>query len=332
MFRGLPKFLEFRLFAVLGSIALAVYLLNWLSGFISLFSDLIVIMILSWLLAFVLDPIVDRLVGKGVSRFLSVVVVYIFLAVTIVATFSFIIPATVSQLSTLAGYLPQIFNNFGWAGKFEGVVTSALSNSVYFAQTLASFVLSSLLIVVVSFSLLLSRNELESFALKLIPDKFEHDYQFLQKILNTTFASFLRAQVAIGAIVGVITTIVLMLFSIEFALSAGVLAGLLATIPVVGPIVSLIPPVLAAATISTQKGLISAVVLFLIYQLIYNIVAPKILGSALKIHPVFVILSFVIGYKIASFWGAVFAVPLAVSLGLIIKEFLYYWKGEADRT
>jgi len=333
MQKFLPKYFEFRLFAWLGSLALTIYFFNLFAGALNAFSDLIVTLLLSWLLAFVLDPLVEFLIKKSLSRLQAVITVYLGLTILITAIFSFVIPAIISQLSTLAVVIPGQFGTLpGFSGKFEGIIGGALNNSVTYIQTLASFVFNLLLVVVISFYLLLSRNELEKFMLKIIPDKFEEDYLRLKKILNTTFASFLRAQLLIGLLVGGVTIVVLAIFSIEFALSVGILAGIMAMIPVVGPILSLIPPVLAAATISPQKGLVAGVTLFLIYQLIYNIIAPKILGSALKIHPVFVILAFLVGYKLAGPWGAIFAVPVAVSLGIIIKEIIFYWKEEADKA
>lgn len=329
--KNLPKYLEFRLFAVLGSIALAIYLLQVLSGFLSMFSDIALIFILSWLLAFILNPVVHKLTQKGLSQLSATSLVYFLLAMATMAFSAYVIPTTITQLSNLTGSLPQLFANAPiWAGRVEGIISSALSNSVSYAQALASFLTGLLLVAIVSFYLVLERSPIEKFIKQLIPEKYREDYEFFQTTLNTTFASFLRIQVVIGLIVGVVTIAVLAIFSIEFALSAGLLAGLLAMIPVVGPIISIIPPLLAAATFSMQKGIITTVVLFLIYQLIYNIVAPKLVGSALKIHPVLVILSFIVGYKLAGPWGAIFAVPITVSIGIIFKELIHYWQEEAN--
>ncbi len=329
----LPKNSEFRLFALLASIVLALYLLSVIWGIISIFSDLILILVLSWLLAFILDPIADRLMKKGLSRIVSALLIYSGLTILFIMLVLVVLPSVANQLTSLSNSLPAVFERAPfWTNRFEGLIAGTLSNSIAFAQTLATFLTGLLLVAIISFYFLLSRDEINRFIYNLVPTDYKPDYEFFQKVLNTTFASFLRVQVVTGIIVGVITTLVLAFLSVEFSLSAGLLAGILAMVPVVGPIISIIPPVLAGLTTSAQKGLLSGTVLFLLFQLIYNIIVPELMGSALNIHPIVVILSFIVGFKIAGLWGAIFAVPIAVSAGLIFKELLKYWQEEADKS
>lgn len=329
----IPKYIEFRILAILASLALGIYLFQVLAGFIALFSDLILILLLSWILAFVLDPLVDRLEKKIASRMSAALIVYSLLGLAMIALIAFVIPTTANQLRVLLAYLPEIFNQTPvWTGRLETIVTTALSNSIIYAQTLASLLAGSLLVIIISFYLVLSGTRLEVMIANFIPQNLREDYTFLLRTLNATFASFLRVQVVIGLIVGLITIVILALLSVEFALSAGLLAGLFAMIPVVGPIISIVPPLLAAATVSIEKAIIVTIVLFLVYQLVYNIISPKLVGSALKIHPVFVLLAFIVGYKLAGFWGAVFAVPVAVSVAIVLKELYRHWQHLADNS
>ena len=79
-----------------------------------------------------------------------------------------------------------------------------------------------------------------------------------------------------------------------------------------------------------QKMLIATSVIILTGQLVYNILSPKLLGTALKIHPIIVLLSFLVGYRLGGVWGAIFAVPVTSAIFIIVKEILKYWKQEAD--
>ncbi len=119
---------------------------------------------------------------------------------------------------------------------------------------------------------------------------------------------------------------------VEFAVSTAIMAAILAMVPVVGAVLFLVPPLLAAATISFSKAAVVTIVLALVAQLVFNILAPRLLGKALKIHPIIVLLSFLVGYKIAGVWGAIFAVPVTSAMTVIAKDIIWYWREEADKA
>jgi predicted PurR-regulated permease PerM len=167
--------------------------------------------------------------------------------------------------------------------------------------------------------------------LKIIPDKYEDDFGFLEKTINESFAVFLRVQFFIGLTIGAITYITMTLLGVPFALSTSLISGIFAIIPIIGAIVAVIPPALSALTVSPNLALITMAIITIASQLVYNILAPKLLGNAFKIHPIVIILSFVMGYKIFGTWGAIFAIPVVGAASLVAKDLLKYWKEEADK-
>jgi predicted PurR-regulated permease PerM len=228
----------------------------------------------------------------------------------------------------LPEYLPE---NFLLAPQVVNFLTATAANSVILASGIAGALTNTLLIFIISFYLLISRREISQFILKIIPDEYEDDYLFLEKTLNQTFGSFLQVQVFLGLVLGIITFAVLVILQINFALSSALVAAVLAMVPVIGPILFLLPVILAGLTVSLQKMIIAVVVIALAAQLVYNFLAPKLLGSALKIHPLIVLLSFLLGYRLTGVWGAIFAVPIVSAVAIIGQELLKYWKQEADK-
>jgi predicted PurR-regulated permease PerM len=139
--------------------------------------------------------------------------------------------------------------------------------------------------------------------------------QFVENVIETTFASFLRVQLVFGILAGVVTWIVMIVFHVEFALSTSVIAGVLTIVPLLGPVLGLIPTLLVCAFFS-QNVLIPVVISLLVaQQIIFNVIGPRLLGNAFKLHPVIVLLSFLVGFKLAGTAGAIFAVP---ALGIIV--------------
>jgi len=70
--------------------------------------------------------------------------------------------------------------------------------------------------------------------------------------------------------------------------------------------------------INPTQALLIFIILAILENIVFNIVGPKLLSKTFKIHPVVVLLSFLIGFKIAGIAGAIFAVPV---LGVIVLIF-----------
>ncbi|MDE2590043.1 MAG: AI-2E family transporter, partial [Patescibacteria group bacterium] len=75
------------------------------------------------------------------------------------------------------------------------------------------------------------------------------------------------------------------------------------------------PPVAVAAIIDPTRAIIVAIAILVVQQIIFNVIGPRMMGKAFKMHPIIVLLSFLVGYKIAGGAGAVFAIPV---LGILI--------------
>lgn len=330
---NLGKYPEWRILGVLGVIVLGWYLLSMLGGLVGIFSDVLVIIFLAWILAFVIEPVVVKLANKGLGRTGATLVSYGGVAVILGLGIWIVLPTMVPQLAQFATVIPQYLpQNSLWTPRIEGFITSTIANSVVIASQVASGLANVLLVYILSVYFSISRKEISETILKIIPDQYEEDYRFFEEVINKTFASFLRIQMLMGFVLGVVTLVVMLILQVNFAVSTSLVSGILAMIPVVGPILFLIPPILAAATVSVDKVIIVTVVLILIAQLVYNVWAPRLLGKALRIHPIIVLLSFLVGYKMAGIWGAIFSVPVTSAITIIARDLILYWKEEADRV
>lgn len=331
MSKKLSRLTEFRLFLILAIIVLAWHILSLLSSFLSMFSNIALLVFLSWLLAFILEPLATYLSGRGLNRITAAAVIYTGIALLIIALIWSVLPTSIAQLAQLAGTIPySLPQNSLFSVQIQNFLANTLSNSVNLASQIASGLTGVLLIFILSFYFLISKDEISKTLKNLVPHDYQDDYAFLENVINTTFAAFLRVQVFLGLILGLVVFLCLKILQVEFAASTSLISAVLAMIPVVGGIIFLIPPALAALTISFEKMVITTIVLALTSQLIYNLVGPKILSQALKIHPIIVLITFLVGYTIAGIWGAVFAVPITSTLTVIGKDLIKYWQEEAS--
>ena len=93
-----------------------------------------------------------------------------------------------------------------------------------------------------------------------------------------------------------------------------VVAAVMSLIPIFGSILSTIP-IVVAALVSGDSGLdfFRAIVMTLwiigIHFIEANLLNPKIIGVAAKIHPVIVVFALLTGEHFFGLWGALLAVP-----------------------
>lgn len=315
----------------MGIIALSWYLFTVASGLIAWVADIFLLIFFSWTLALIIEPLVLYLEKRGLSKTIAAIVVYLVIASITIISLVAMVPTLIAQLQKLSLIIPSMMPNYTISDRLETFIANSLGSSVLIISQIAGAVTGAILVFILSFYFLISRKQVSNFLLNIIPDQYEDDFLFMEKTLNHTFASFIRIQVVLGIIMGFATFLTLTVLGVEFALTTSVFAGLLAAVPVIGSFLFILPAALAALTYSPEKAIITVIILIILAQLVYNFLGPKLLGKALQIHPIVVILSFVIGYKIAGFWGAILSVPVASSIAIVTKEFLKYWQQEADK-
>jgi predicted PurR-regulated permease PerM len=132
---------------------------------------------------------------------------------------------------------------------------------------------------------------------------------------------FLRGQMLAAAIVGVLTWIGLLVLGFPYAGVVAVVAGVFNLVPYLGLIVSAIPAVIIALFSGDIGGsLLKALIVFGVVQFIDgSITGPRIVGSSVGLHPVWVILALAVGGFFFGFVGLLLAVPGAVLVKLLAR-------------
>jgi putative heme transporter len=105
-----------------------------------------------------------------------------------------------------------------------------------------------------------------------------------------------------------------------YAFAFGIFFGLMELIPFVGPFLGALPPVLVALFQDPLTALWVALLFLALQQLEGHVVAPNVFGLTLRINPLFVIFSLLVGGEVAGFVGALLALPIAA----IVRETFVY--------
>jgi predicted PurR-regulated permease PerM len=130
-------------------------------------------------------------------------------------------------------------------------------------------------------------------------------------------------------ITGLMVFAVLALVGVQGAFLMGVIMMLFNMVPTFGPIIAAIPGVLAAlvggsTTWPDMNSFIFALIVAGIYVVVVqaqaNVIAPKVMGRAVRLSPVIIMISLIVGFNVAGLIGSLLAVPIVAT----IKEFVSY--------
>ncbi len=137
--------------------------------------------------------------------------------------------------------------------------------------------------------------------------------------INRIVSQFLRGQLLDALIIAVLSSIGLTLIGLDFALFIGCFAGLCNIIPYFGPVISIVPAALVGLlTGGPIEALFAILVLVVIQQIDANIIYPRVVGSSMGLHPLFVLISVTVG----GYYGGILGMILAVPTAAIIKVFI----------
>lgn len=137
--------------------------------------------------------------------------------------------------------------------------------------------------------------------------------------INTVVSQFVRGQLLDALIIAVLSSIGLSIIGLDFAVFIGCFAGLCNIIPYFGPVISTVPAALIGLlTGGPSQALFAILVLVIIQQIDANIIYPRVVGSSIGLHPLFVLVSVTLG----GYYGGILGMILAVPTAAIIKVFI----------
>lgn len=317
----------FQLLVILLIIAVSLYLFQIFWQVLGIFSDSIAILVLSWILNIILEPLVEKTIKffhipRILSAFLIYLLVFGFFAIAIIL----FIPTVVSQIQSLSHILPgYLVNSPPMVKQFINSTILSFGNALSLIPSVAQFLVNLFVVLIISFYFVIDKAKIQKEIMLLIPRKMHNEIIFIQKTIDDTFGSFLRVQILLGLIIGLLTWIVLVIFGIQFGASTAFISGVFTIIPLLGPFLGIIPPIAITFFTEPNKALLIFVILVALQQVVFNIIAPKLLGKALNLHPVVVLISFFVGFKVAGIIGAIFAIPVLGVLAVILHQLSHHF-------
>jgi len=207
-------------------------------------------------------------------------------------------------------------------GDVSGYVQDAVSFAQGAAFSAVFFLLSVILVVVISIYMLLDLPRLE----RSIDSRFPpHGGPPLTQQIESALWGYVKGQAILSTVIGASAGIGMWILgetglvegAQEYALLFGLWTAFIEVIPYIGPWLSAVPPVLYALFVD-PVSVIWVVLLFLfIYQVEGHIVVPNVMAAALRLHPLLVIFGLLAGFELYGIAGALVALPTMAGLRAI---------------
>ena len=144
-------------------------------------------------------------------------------------------------------------------------------------------------------------------------------------IIDDTFYKYIRGQLLEACFVGILSATVLYFIGIDYALIIGIIAGICNMIPYIGPVVGTFLAVIMALLSGQPITAIWAIIgMVVVQQVDNNLLAPKIVGDSVGLHPVFIMLAILIGGNVGGLIGMLIAVPVAASFKIVLSKWYTY--------
>jgi predicted PurR-regulated permease PerM len=192
-----------------------------------------------------------------------------------------------------------------------------------FVQKVARSIFLLFMTLMVAGYVMHTREAIVGFFRSLVPPSSRLGFDHLLERVDRGLSGVVRGQLLICVVNGVLSAIGFWLFGLKYWPILAILAAVMSLIPIFGSILSSVPVVLIGLTQGFWVALWVLLWIVGIHQIEANLLNPKIIGVAAKIHPVLVVLALIIGEHFFGLWGALLGVPVLSIAQSIFNHFRF---------
>ncbi len=189
----------------------------------------------------------------------------------------------------------------------------------------ATIITSALLVPIYMFLMLMFRDFLQEFLLKVFGRRSEENLQKITTIIanvKKVVQHYISGIIIVIFILAVINSIMLMIVGVDHAIFFGVFAAMLNVVPFLGPIFgSLLPALYALLTMESLLYPIIILGAFYVIQLFEsNLFTPVIVGSKVSMNALVTLLLLFIGAQIWGLAGMILFIPIGAILKVVFDQ------------
>jgi predicted PurR-regulated permease PerM len=321
--------------------------------------DVLLLIIVAGFIALLLNPLVVALQRWKIRRrgwavaIVTLWGVLVFLGLTIAFGLP-LVNALTHLIDSLPSYINKAEHGKDWYGhlfrkyhvqqwiqkntpKLLGYSKNLAAPALSVGKGALSLSLALLTIFILCVLLMLEGPKLRHGLLGLMRPERAERYMRVAREVNRSVTGYMLGNFLTSIIAGVVVFVALTATGVPFPFLWALWVALVDFLPMIGGALAGIPTILFAAAHSLTAGIVTLVV-FLVYTQIENhILNPVIMSRTVKVNPLLVLLSILIGASIGSWIGGIFgafvaallAIPAAGALQVLVREL---WQASAPEN
>ncbi len=330
--------------ALLGALPLVILLLGLL-----LFHDILLPFLVGMAAAYLLDPLADRLQRAGLGRSLATTLITGGFFIALVAVLVLLVPPLATQAAELAAALPRYLEGLRdrlvpwltgllaqadleldlsasgllerYATQAIDVVASAAGGLLQSGAALLNLISLVFVTPIVTFYLLRDWDRMVARIMASVPPDLMPTVKRLSGDIDEVLAGFIRGQGMVCLFLAMFYGLGLWLTGLRYGLIIGLLTGMFSFIPYLGMAIGFCVGLLVAIFQFQDFWMVAVVAgVFALGQFIEgSVISPRLVGSRIHLHPVWVIFAVFAGTALFGFVGTFLAVPIAAVLGVLLR-------------
>ena len=316
------------------------------------FNQVVFILFIAIVIGTVIRPVVTWLHQRGLSRTMSIMLVYLLMLSFFVGFVLLLFPLIVEQSTTISATMPGYYQSLReWAVHYPNqfivslseflpvtlptlipsavqqtgleVVASAGQALGYITLAVGAVFIAIIILVLAFYWTLDGPRIIQSFLLLVRQDQRESISELLSS-METKVGSFVAGQGLLCLVIGVMSLVAYLLIGLPNALVLALIAGVLEALPMIGPLLGAIPAALVALAIAPDKLIWVIVATIVIQQLENSLLVPRIMSKAVGVNPFVTLLAIFAFSSLFNIAGALMAIPMAAIIQLLLHRFVFH--------
>ena len=172
-------------------------------------------------------------------------------------------------------------------------------------------IFAAVTILVLVFLMLMEAPSVTATVLRVLPERHRERVRLVATDASRAVSGYVFGNLLISVLAGLSAWVMLLILGVPYAGVLGLFVGFADLIPLVGATLGAVPTIGFAFLHSTRAGIV-ALVFFIVYQQFENhVLQVSIMSRTVKVNPLTVLISILIGVELFGLLGALLAIPAA---------------------
>lgn len=236
------------------------------------------------------------------------------------------LPGTVQDAASGRGPIGRIIDRLGLVGyvqdhesELQDAAENLTRSPFRMALTALNWIITVVTVTLITILMLTQSSALGRTLLDLVPLRRRDPVRRATIEAGQAVSGYMIGNLFISLIAGIAAFVVLAALGVPHALVLALLVAFTDLLPLVGATIGAAVCALAAFLHDTQVGIVT-VVFFVLYQQLENyVIYPEVMARTVKVNPLIVLLSLLVGAQLFGIVGAVLAVPASGAVQVALR-------------